>query len=137
MSSCVDNMKQIMYARSKEETTMNENAVKVLINDTRNIIKVMLDFVANSQKLEAGVCDIQKMLSGETYKPHKVIKKLKKLIDSAIEVNDAATHEIDNNNSAITPDVMVVILDRIDKNNTIMEILIALYENVAKDLVEG
>lgn len=116
---------------------MNENSVKMSINDTRNIIKVMLDFVANSQKLEAGVCDIQKMMSGETYKPYKVIKKLKKLIDSVIEVNDAATHEIDNNNSAITPDVMAVILDRIDKNNTIMEILIALYENVTKDLVEG
>ena len=115
---------------------MNENAVKMSINDTRNIIKVMLDFVANSQKLEAGVCDIQKMLSGETYKPYKVIKKLKKMIDSVIEVNDAASHEIDNNNNtAITPDVMAVILDRIDKNNAIIAILITLYENIAKDLV--
>lgn len=116
---------------------MNENGVKMAITDTRNIIKVMLDFVANSQKLEAGVYDIQKMMSGETYKPYKVIKKLKKMIDSLFEVNKAASDEIDNNNSAITPDILTLILDRMDQNNKIIEILIMLYENVAKDLVEG
>lgn len=116
---------------------MNENDVKVSINDTGNIIRVMLNFIANSQKLEAGVHDIQKMMSGETYKPYKVIKKLKKMIDSLFEVNKAASDEIDKNNTAITPDILSVILDRIDQNNKIIEILIMLYENVAKDLVEG